>query len=56
MPVFPEKNVWWPVLNDVCRMAKNKNGVIKLQSDGSPQRDFISLDKIGQFIKKLIEN
>ena len=35
-------------------MAK-KNGVIKLQSDGSPLRDFISLDSICQFIKKLIE-
>jgi UDP-glucose 4-epimerase len=54
-PVFPDKNVWWPVLNDVCKMAK-KNGVIKLQSDGSPLRDFISLNSIGQFIKKLIEN
>ena len=54
VPVFPNKNVWWPVLNDICRMAK-KNGVIKLQSDGSPLRDFISLDSIGLFIKKLIK-
>jgi UDP-glucose 4-epimerase len=53
-PVFPNKNVWWPVLNDVCRMAKN-DGIIKLQSDGSPLRDFISLDSIGFFIKRLIE-
>lgn len=54
VPVFPNKNVWWPVLNDICRMAK-KNGAIKLQSDGSPLRDFISLDSIGLFIKKLIK-
>jgi len=53
MPVFPNKNVWWPVLNDICKMAK-KNFCIKLQSDGSPLRDFISLDNIGLFIKKII--
>ena len=52
-PVFPNANVWWPVLNDICKMAK-KNFCIKLQSDGSPLRDFISLDNIGLFIKKLI--
>jgi UDP-glucose 4-epimerase len=53
-PIFPNKNVWWPVLNDICKMAK-KNGVIKLQSDGSALRDFISLNNIGLFIKNLIE-
>ena len=35
-------------------MAK-KNGVIKLQSDGSALRDFISLNNIGLFIKNLIK-
>lgn len=53
MPVFPNKNVWWPVLNDICKTAKN-NKYIKLQSDGSALRDFISLNMIGLFIKKLI--
>jgi UDP-glucose 4-epimerase len=52
-PVFPNTNVWWPVLNNICKMAK-KNFHIKLQSDGSPLRDFISLDNIGLFMKKLI--
>ena len=55
MPVFPNKNVWWPVLNDICKMAKN-NRYIELQSDGSALRDFISLDTIGLFIKKLINS
>jgi len=54
MPVFPNKNVWWPVLNDICKMAKN-NRYIELQSDGSPLRDFISLNLIGSFVKKLIK-
>lgn len=54
-PIFPKKNVWWPVLNDICKMAK-KNSVIKLQSDGSPLRDFISLNSIALFVKKLVES
>ena len=52
-PVFPNKNVWWPVLNNICQMAK-KNQSIELQSDGSPLRDFVSLYTIGSFVKKLI--
>ena len=55
MPVFPKNNVWWPVVNDICKMAKKKR-FIKLQSDGSPQRDFISLNTIASFIKKLLNN
>ena len=55
MPVFQNKNVWWPVLNDICKMAKN-NGYIELKSDGSALRDFISLNTIGLFIKKLISS
>jgi nucleoside-diphosphate-sugar epimerase len=35
-------------------MAKN-NRYIELQSDGSPLRDFISLNLIGSFVKKLIK-
>lgn len=54
MPVFPNKNVWWPVLNDICKMAKNSK-FIELQSDGSALRDFISLNLIGSFIKELIK-
>ena len=46
-------NCWWPVLNDLCRSAKKEN-LIKIKSDGSALRDFISLDDISNFVKILI--
>ena len=39
-PVFVENNCWWLVINDLCRMAYTEQRIV-LQSDGSPQRDFI---------------
>lgn len=39
-PVFMENNCWWLVVNDLCRMAYQKQKIL-LQSDGTPQRDFI---------------
>jgi len=39
-PIFAENNCWWLVINDLCRMAYTERKII-LQSDGSPQRDFI---------------
>lgn len=39
-PVFEENNCWWLVINDLCKTAFYEKK-IKLQSDGSPQRDFI---------------
>jgi len=39
-PVFVENNCWWLVINDLCRMAFTEQKIL-LQSDGSPQRDFI---------------
>ena len=39
-PIFYENNCWWLIINDLCKMAYTENKII-LQSDGSPQRDFI---------------
>jgi len=39
-PIFIENNCWWLVINDLCRTAYTEQKII-LQSDGSPQRDFI---------------
>jgi UDP-glucose 4-epimerase len=39
-PVFEKNNCWWLVINDLCRMAFTEQKIL-LQSDGSPQRDFI---------------
>lgn len=39
-PVFMENNCWWLVVNDLCRMAFRERRIV-LQSDGTPQRDFI---------------
>jgi len=41
-PVFEENNCWWLVINDLCKTAFYEK-VIILQSDGSPQRDFIHI-------------
>ena len=41
-PVSTSADCWWPVLNDFCLTALEKNA-IRLLSDGSPQRDFIHL-------------
>lgn len=39
-PMFMENNCWWLVVNDLCRMACRDHRLV-LQSDGTPQRDFI---------------
>ena len=54
MPKLKNLNCWWPVLNDLCRSAKKKN-LIRINSDGSALRDFISLDDVTKFIKILIQ-
>ena len=41
-PVFADCNCWWLVVNDFCRSALRR-GRIELQSDGAPQRDFVSI-------------
>lgn len=54
-PVFNENNCWWLVINDLCKTAI-ENNIIRLKSDGSPQRDFIHLLDICQAIKILIDS
>ena len=54
-PVFKENNCWWLVINDLCKTAIEKNE-IRLQSDGSPQRDFIHGDDVAGAIEVLIKS
>ena len=54
-PVFKENNCWWLVINDLCKTAIEKNE-IRLQSDGSPQRDFIHGDDVAEAINVLIKS
>ncbi len=54
IPQISGLNCWWPVLNDLCKSAK-KNKKIIINSDGSPLRDFISLNDITKFIIILIK-
>ncbi len=53
-PVFNENDCWWLVINDLCRTAFSEK-LIKLLSDGSPQRDFIHWFDICKAIEILIE-
>ena len=54
-PVFGENNCWWLVINDFCKSAK-VHGVIKLLSDGSPQRDFIYSTDVCKAVEIIINN
>jgi UDP-glucose 4-epimerase len=54
-PIFSDNNCWWLVVNDLCKSAF-LNKEIQLQSDGSPQRDFIHGNDVCQAIKRIIEN
>ncbi len=52
-PVFQENKCWSLVINDLCKNVFNQN-TIKLNSDGSPQRDFIHINDVISAIKILI--
>jgi len=54
-PIFKENNCWWLVLNDLCKNAY-LNKEIVLQSDGTPQRDFIHGWDVCNAIKIIIES
>lgn len=54
VPVFVENNCWWLVVNDLCKQAYF-DGKIVLQSDGTPQRDFIHGWDVCQAIEKIID-
>jgi len=54
-PVFKENNCWWLVINDLCKTAIEHNE-IRLNSDGSPQRDFIHGNDIAKAMDVLINS
>ncbi len=45
MPAIENRGCWSVIVNDLCRSAV-ENGVIALQSDGSPMRDFIYMSDV----------
>lgn len=53
-PVFSNNNCWWLVVNDLCKSAFEQN-CIRLQSDGSPQRDFIHVNDIARAIDTILK-
>ena len=54
-PTFPDANCWWLVINDLCRSAIENSG-IRLQSDGSPQRDFVHIRDINDAVMCVLDN
>jgi nucleoside-diphosphate-sugar epimerase len=54
-PVFKENNCWWLVINDFCKSAV-ENGKIIIQSDGTPQRDFVNIDDLCKGIEILLSS
>lgn len=53
-PIFIENSCWWLVINDFCRSAI-QNKKIKLNSDGSPVRDFIHGDSVCSYILEILK-
>jgi len=54
-PIFDENNCWWLVINDLCKNAYYKNEIL-LQSDGTPQRDFIHGWDVCNAVQVIIES
>ena len=48
-------NCWWLVLNELCKMAKKEKKIV-LKSDGTPLRDFISLNDVVKLVTILIRS
>lgn len=53
-PVFAGNNCWWLVVNDFCRSAR-QNQSIKILSDGTPQRDFITIQDVCAAVQVLLQ-
>jgi UDP-glucose 4-epimerase len=53
-PVDINADCWWLVVNDLCKSAISQKK-IQLQSDGSPQRDFIALDDVTSAVDLLLK-
>lgn len=54
-PIFKDNNCWWLVINDLCKNAYFNNE-ITLQSDGTPQRDFIHGWDVCSAVRTIIDN
>lgn len=52
-PVFEENKCWWLAINELCKNAFI-NKEIRLQSDGTPQRDFIHGNDVCKAIELLV--
>lgn len=52
LPIFNDADCWWLVVNDLCKAAV-LDKKITLKSDGTPQRDFISLQDVSRAIEIL---
>ncbi|WP_294597237.1 SDR family oxidoreductase [uncultured Rikenella sp.] len=52
-PIFMENNCWWLVVNDLCRMTFRERRIV-LQSDGTPQRDFIHGWDVCRAVERII--
>ena len=52
-PIFAENNCWWLVVNDLCKQAYFDKKIV-LQSDGTPQRDFIHGWDVCQAVEKIV--
>ena len=53
-PLFVQNDCWWSVINDFCKSAFD-SGTISIQSDGTPQRDFIHVDDFCRAIQIVLE-
>ena len=54
MPILKKINCWWLVINDFCKSAIDYKKII-INSDGTAQRDFISLNDLCNFVDILIK-
>jgi UDP-glucose 4-epimerase len=52
-PELKSCKCWWLVLNDFCLNAQKNNKII-INSDGSPQRDFIHISDIALAVEKIL--
>ena len=54
-PELKSCDCWWLVINDFCQNIENF-GEIRINSDGSPLRDFIHISDIANAVERLIKS
>lgn len=52
-PLLNDTDCWWLVMNDFCRSAILKRNIV-IRSDGTPERDFISLNEVCLKVNEVI--